>query len=142
MINRQAKKAKSSIEEIAKTLNLTAPEDRMVAEIIHKHLPKPGGGMMPKNIERGNSAVDRIGKEIAAKCKVEYDGSGMALGEGSGGNRISRAGRAGNGSNDSRRVDMFFVPNEYSVCLKSADKGSYFRQLSLRYKPKEKVFFT
>jgi hypothetical protein len=125
---RKTKAGKSNVEQIARSLKLTAPEDKAVAKIIHKRLPYPGGGMKPKNIEHGNSAIDKIGREIAEKCKVTYDGPGMSMG----GASIDKP-------SNLRRVDMFFIPNAYSSCLKNTDKGSSFRQLSLYYMPDKKL---
>lgn len=117
----------SGAEEAAERLGLHAPEDMRAAKIIYNELSRvKKGSMKPKNIMKGNSGIDKIGRAVAKECNVTYDGPGMSMGR---------------DNNELRRVDMFFVPDRYAKCLKATDKGSEFRKVSLYYSPKKRAFF-
>lgn len=97
-----------------------------MAEIIYEGT-KVKPRMQPKHILAKASTIDQVGQKIAEECKVKYDGAGMSISP---------------FEDELRRVSMYFVPNEYSTCLRRKGKNkSRIQDVTLYYSPKEKIFF-
>lgn len=119
----------SGAQEMAERLGLASPEspeNLRVAEIIYEGT-KVKPRMQPKHILAKVSTIDQVGQKIAEECKVTYSGAGMSISP---------------FEDELRRVSMYFVPDEYSTCLRSKGKDkSRIQDVALYYSPKEKIFF-